>query len=456
MEDTESSDFQSSYDSLYSVGSGTSDREDANYVDFDVFLSDGMEEASKTEEDYDNDIPNSRLTSTDHPVLIRLENEYQARRSLWHKRAGQYSMYPSEIAGRISCTTQANLTGRGSPLSRKEVGQKKISVCSEEANLEAPHGPKRQRTREAQLSTDWWKQRQEQDISKSEGDRIFARKCRELQGFIKPLTDLLNGLKKGRYDRGLSSFQQSVAMDRIQRIVGVLQKPEMGERYLGTLLQVEMMLKIWFPGVTSSSSSSSSSDYEAEEPQCKLAKHPSSSCEAVKTCPLKPFTSPSSPSAQKKTEPSASPKMDTNCVCCKERMQVLADLPAMNLTWMHTAPICNPPLSQANLHPIRNAGQDLLAPSSNSCSVILFLHNNLATSSTLPRSNSTTLVEKLPPVMACHHRVAITGAERPLCSRSAPATMPFYNNFGMLGSGDKSPTLSQLPTCTHRPAGEKT
>lgn len=145
--------------------------------------------------------------------------------------------------------------------------------------------------------------------------------CEELQGFIRPLTDLLNGLKMGRFERGtvwlvafiwasfialflspsppptffplfsllkcfkyvfllslclgpglflyvfcdlislgepiltpfypsftwlnssisifdlflslsltpgLSSFQQSVAMDRIQRIVGVLQKPQMG------------------------------------------------------------------------------------------------------------------------------------------------------------------------------------------------------------------------------------
>ncbi|XP_039766808.1 circadian-associated transcriptional repressor, partial [Ornithorhynchus anatinus] len=83
----------------------------------------------------------------------------------------------------------------------------------------------------------------------TEGDRLFARKCQELQGFIQPLTDLLNGLKMGRYEKGLSSFQQSVAMDRIQRIVGVLRKPEMGERYLGTLLQVEVMLKVWFPHV---------------------------------------------------------------------------------------------------------------------------------------------------------------------------------------------------------------
>ncbi|XP_066842353.1 circadian-associated transcriptional repressor [Anser cygnoides] len=83
----------------------------------------------------------------------------------------------------------------------------------------------------------------------SDGDRLFAQKCRELRGFIRPLTELLNGLKTGRYDKGLSTFQQSVAMDRIQRIIGVLQKPEMGARYLGTLLQVEVMLRGWFPHV---------------------------------------------------------------------------------------------------------------------------------------------------------------------------------------------------------------
>uniref|UniRef100_A0A1A7Y0S4 Chromosome 1 open reading frame 51 n=1 Tax=Iconisemion striatum TaxID=60296 RepID=A0A1A7Y0S4_9TELE len=94
---------------------------------------------------------------------------------------------------------------------------------------------------------------------KSEGDLLFAQKCAELQGFVRPLLELLNGLKKGRFDHGLSSFQQSVAMDRIQRIVGVLQRPECGEKYLNTLLQVEGMLKLWFPQISAQSVTSSSS-----------------------------------------------------------------------------------------------------------------------------------------------------------------------------------------------------
>ncbi|XP_062279045.1 uncharacterized protein LOC133983850 [Scomber scombrus] len=96
-------------------------------------------------------------------------------------------------------------------------------------------------------------------IPKSQGDLLFAQKCAELQGFVRPLLELLNGLKKGRFDRGLSSFQQSVAMDRIQRIVGILQRPNSGEKYLNTLLQVEMMLKLWFPHITNQSISAASS-----------------------------------------------------------------------------------------------------------------------------------------------------------------------------------------------------
>ncbi|XP_076592329.1 uncharacterized protein LOC143324036 [Chaetodon auriga] len=96
-------------------------------------------------------------------------------------------------------------------------------------------------------------------IPKSQGDLLFAQKCAELQGFVRPLLELLNGLKRGRFDRGLSSFQQSVAMDRIQRIVGVLQRPNSGEKYLNTLLQVEMMLKLWFPHIPAQPVSAASS-----------------------------------------------------------------------------------------------------------------------------------------------------------------------------------------------------
>nr|XP_015224288.1 PREDICTED: U4/U6 small nuclear ribonucleoprotein Prp3 [Lepisosteus oculatus] len=40
------------------------------------------------------------------------------------------------------------------------------------------------------------------DEGRTEGDLLFAQKCAELQGFVRPLLELLNGLKRGRYDRG--------------------------------------------------------------------------------------------------------------------------------------------------------------------------------------------------------------------------------------------------------------
>lgn len=81
----------------------------------------------------------------------------------------------------------------------------------------------------------------------SPGDLAFAQKVADLQSFVRPLLELLHGLKSGRFDKGLSSFQQSVAIDRFQRILGILHKPDMGEKYLPSLLQIEVMLKMWFP-----------------------------------------------------------------------------------------------------------------------------------------------------------------------------------------------------------------
>uniref|UniRef100_A0A671UHV6 Circadian associated repressor of transcription a n=1 Tax=Sparus aurata TaxID=8175 RepID=A0A671UHV6_SPAAU len=71
--------------------------------------------------------------------------------------------------------------------------------------------------------------------------------CADLRRFIHPLLGLVHGLKTGRFEKGLSSFQQSVAIDRLQRILGIIQRPEMGEKYLQNLLQIEVMLKMWFP-----------------------------------------------------------------------------------------------------------------------------------------------------------------------------------------------------------------
>lgn len=448
MEDTESSDFLSSCDSVGSSSNSTttSDQERQKYVDFDVFLTDPMEESSnKTEEDFENSrmIPNSRLTSADHPVLIRLENEYQARRSYWQRRAGQHLLYQGEVEGRSTSTDQTNLTNGRSVLKKKQDNQRKHYGLQGEGKLEAPQGLKRQRQVEEEMTSNWWRDKEEANLQVSEGDRIFAQKCRELQGFIKPLTDLLNGLKRGRYERGLSSFQQSVAMDRIQRIVGVLQKPEMGERYLGTLLQVEMMLKVWFPEVASSLSSfsSSSSDYDMEEPKYKMAKQP----EITPTEKSGSDTRPSliSAPAQCPTNNPTQAAQPSDCACCKDRAQVQAQWPNMNMTWMHTAPICNPPLSQVDLHHLNRAlGRDLFGPDAPSCGIIFFVQNNQ------PSSLSTTVTPAQKPTPPLTHSQG-TREELPLRSRSAPAAAQRHGAQTLEASKPHSHSLHLLPTCSH-------
>nr|XP_010995014.1 circadian-associated transcriptional repressor isoform X1 [Camelus dromedarius]XP_010995015.1 circadian-associated transcriptional repressor isoform X1 [Camelus dromedarius]XP_010995016.1 circadian-associated transcriptional repressor isoform X1 [Camelus dromedarius]XP_031292365.1 circadian-associated transcriptional repressor isoform X1 [Camelus dromedarius] len=160
----------------------------------------------------------------------------------------------------------------------------------------------------------------------TEGDLLFAQKCKELQGFIRPLTALLNGLKMGRFERGLSSFQQSVAMDRIQRIVGVLQKPQMGERYLGTLLQVEGMLKTWFPHIAAHKSSLDSSRHQLTQHSPNHHGYP--------------IASSSTPFMEKMDQTQLG-----KLVSKPKQPWHLTEWPTMNLTWIHTTPICNPPLS---------------------------------------------------------------------------------------------------------------
>ncbi|XP_056598082.1 circadian associated repressor of transcription a [Triplophysa dalaica] len=83
----------------------------------------------------------------------------------------------------------------------------------------------------------------------TEGDLRFACKCSELHGYVRPLLELLNGLKTGRFEKGLSTFQQSMAVERLRKILGVLQKPDLGDKYMGTILQLEVLLKAWFPQV---------------------------------------------------------------------------------------------------------------------------------------------------------------------------------------------------------------
>ncbi|XP_006005408.1 uncharacterized protein LOC102357995 [Latimeria chalumnae] len=247
---------------------------------------------------------------------------------------------------------------------------------------------------------------------RTKGDQIFAQKCHELRDFVKPLMDLLNGLKTGRYEKGLSSFQQSVAMDRIQRIVGVLQNPWMGERYLGTLLQVEMMLKVWFPHVARKTPVLCETGPEDNKPQMlKLPHINASEVNCFREVQERESTGNSSSAASYKSEPgSESPGLETP--------HSLENSSVLKLTWMHTSPICIPlqaslgqPDSQTALGPdlkhyhLSLAGQD----------------SSVSSCSTLPHCSSTSPGMGSCSQHGCPCRASL-GVGGQLRCRSAPGT----------------------------------
>ncbi|KAM4592509.1 uncharacterized protein PAE49_018161 isoform 2-T2 [Odontesthes bonariensis] len=109
------------------------------------------------------------------------------------------------------------------------------SVCAQQTfSVEAEPRPTRKRARGGG--------------SDAEG-KLFSHKCLELQCYVQPLASILRGLRAGRYSERLSSFQESVAIDRIQRITGVLQSPNMGGSFLSIILKIEEMLRSWFPRI---------------------------------------------------------------------------------------------------------------------------------------------------------------------------------------------------------------
>ncbi|XP_063173016.1 circadian-associated transcriptional repressor [Candoia aspera] len=271
-----------------------------------------------------------------------------------------------EVPGEAFCSCPASPNGSlpGQRVSQKRAGGSGGCKCQSlpyPVTL-SPRGAKRQRKRE----------RAAEETSHApcwtEGDRVFAQKCWELQGFVRPLSELLERLKMGRFDRGLSSFQQSVAMDRIQRIIGVLQKPQMGERYLATLLQVEKMLKIWFPHIPLNDSQAS----------CSVSAR--KACEAAESCyiegdargrrrmsirdaALSPFLDLSSLHDHKAgTQPG--------------ELVPVANGPATNVTWIHMSPILNPLSGQEGFSLMNFVpGQILLGPHMNHYGAVFLLQN---------------------------------------------------------------------------------
>ncbi|XP_038124777.1 circadian-associated transcriptional repressor [Cyprinodon tularosa] len=164
-----------------------------------------------------------------------------------------------------------------------------------------------------------------------EKDQVFIKKCMELQCYIHPLSSILNGLRSGRYKERLSSFQESVAMDRIQRIMGVLQNPFMGEKYVDIILKMEAMLKSWFPHV-------------------KLQEqHATTQTEGL--VPSKRLkVSPSAPSAAGSSVSHSDPPAATKALRVTDLTPPEA-YSANNLKWLHTSPICSPTAEEGQAGP---------------------------------------------------------------------------------------------------------
>lgn len=170
--------------------------------------------------------------------------------------------------------------------------------------------------------------------SMTEKDLLFTRKCMELQCYIHPLSSILNGLRSGRYRERLSSFQESVAMDRIQRIMGVLQNPCMGEKYINIILKMEEMLKSWFPHV-------------------KLQDQPAVTHTEDAGPTKKPKLSPVTLTA------AGGPVTVSDAPAGTKALRVTDLTPpaaysASNVKWLHTSPICSPTAEQAQAAPPRD------------------------------------------------------------------------------------------------------
>ncbi|KAI1904451.1 hypothetical protein AGOR_G00005780 [Albula goreensis] len=160
---------------------------------------------------------------------------------------------------------------------------------------------------------------------KTANDQLFACKCMELQCYVPHLSSILSGLQSGRYRERLSSFQESVAMDRIQRIMGVLRNPCMGERYINIILKVEEMLRSWFPNV---------------KPKDHLAGNQTVETTPSKRLKLCPATTAESPV-------SLHGHATGNKALGVSEPTPLGVYSATNLKWLHTSPICSPSVEMA-------------------------------------------------------------------------------------------------------------
>ncbi|XP_058016652.1 circadian-associated transcriptional repressor [Ahaetulla prasina] len=415
MDDTRS---VSSWESFYSVESATSEEEESEEEqllsqkgNFRIFLlGDGKEVK----------LPRHCCLGGSGFVLLPGLPGQGPKRPLGLQPPGSGCLHGPEGPGETFCSRRLSPNGSlpGQRVNRKRAklqssttGGSRPPPCPT-ASVSSP-GIKRQRRRketaaaaEETLRSPCW----------TEGDQAFAQKCWELQGFVRPLLELLNRLKMGCFDQGLSSFQQSVAMDRIQRIIGVLQKPQMGERYLGILLQVEKMLKIWFPHIPLKESQASYSVSAREA--CGAAKSLcvedqiiGSRSTSIRDDMPRPFSDLSS--------------LDDHGVGTRQEEPVpMGNEPTLNLSWIHTLPL-NPLLGQVDFSQMNSAlGQILLGPNTSNCGMVFFLQKVM-----FAQAASKTLAHSCPPSML------FSGSVEPPRCQSLPGVLTASNSApkGTLG-----------------------
>ncbi|AWP08421.1 putative circadian-associated transcriptional repressor-like [Scophthalmus maximus] len=256
-------------------------------------------------------------------------------------------------------------SGRGYPPGSTETYVSAFGLCK------AQQGSGRntqQAMKRTHSSTEQEERKERQLICNTpEKDRIFSSKCMELQCYIHPLSVILNGLRSGRYRERLSSFQESVAMDRIQRIMGVLQNPYMGEKYINIILKMEEMLKSWFPNV---------------KLQDQLAVTQTEKAVPTKKLKLSPATAAAAASPVPVSDPTVGAKA----------LRVTDLTPggaysSSNLKWLHTSPICSPTAEQAQAGP-----RHLLAPRDRDLT-----QDNAVSSSTDTHTKTDSVPRGLPP-----------------------------------------------------------
>ncbi|XP_042295458.1 circadian-associated transcriptional repressor isoform X1 [Sceloporus undulatus] len=473
MATMESSNSVSSRESLYSVESEEEEEEQQRCVDFQVFLSESESDTEKESAPvrHQRDGPDGRgfffstRSGRTNPALLCHNRKRRVRKPLGllasakpQAMMGPCCHYPVAVEDTYC---DRLMDTEGSPL-RPVSGQKRLEGSSGRKRSSntlgggpnhayvsqlSARGKKRQRNgeteeRESPRSPCW-----------TEKDHLFAQKCWELQGFVRPLMELLRRLRMGRFDRGLSSFQQSVAMDRIQRIIGVLQKPEMGERYLGTLLQVERMLKVWFPHIALKNSCADHTG-EAAEKKCEATKQSSTPAESTtrNRQVASPQGSRESPPTEEllQTHLTDSPEEDKPSPPGEgEPLRFLGDWPAMNLTWIHTSPISNPPLGHVGFGQANSTfGQAFLHPGAQPYGVVVFLPNPAAVApGAFARATS---MASVPASLACCH----SSAPLPRCQSLPSAVMAGGHPVkGTLGGLSRS--LPNLPASSAASEGQK-